>query len=553
MNSLKQIKKYLAYKKCECLLIPKNNEFFNEYINNKEDYLKKISNFTGSLGFALIFKNSQFLYVDGRYTEQAKTQCKNFKIKSIFELKKDLKKINNQKKIICINPKLFKNIFFKGLVIKYFYFFNNLKKDTQDLKKIIILKDKFSGEKTKSKIQRVNKILKLKKDEVFFLSSVENIAWISNIRSLNKEYTYLLNCHALIKNSKIYIFTNKKINKNISKKIIFKKNTDLKIFLKSSKKIVYDKNNISLYYQDYIKTLKIKLLKIKDPIFDLKSIKNSTEINNLKIAHLFDGIAYIKFLFWLKNNIRKNLNEITIQKKLEAFKKKNKFYMGPSFETISAVEKNAAIIHYNAKNFVPKILRKNNMYLLDAGSQYFYGTTDMTRTFSFSKQKYLRKKIYTIVLKSHIAVAQSKIKKNTIGKQIDYIARKNLIKNKLNYNHGTGHGVGYFSNVHESPPSISQYSLSKFQKGQVLSNEPGFYKKNDFGVRLENLVFINKTRSFETLTLVPFNKSMILKKMLTKNEKKWINDYHDNICEKLKKFLTKKEKEYLEYLCSIIN
>jgi Xaa-Pro aminopeptidase len=439
------------------------------------------------------------------------------------------------------------------LEIKYFCFFNNLKKDAQDLKKITILKNKFSGEETESKIQRVNKILKLKKDEVFFLSSVENIAWISNIRSLNKEYTYLLNCHALIKNSKIYIFINKKINKSISNQIIFKKNTDLKVFLKSSKKIIYDENNISLYNQNYIKTLKIKLLKIKDPIFYLKSIKNSTEINNLKIAHLFDGIAYIKFLFWLKNNIRKKLNEIVIQKKLEVFKKKNKFYLGPSFETISAVEKNASIIHYNAKNFIPKILRKNNMYLLDAGSQYFYGTTDMTRTFSFSKQKYLRKKIYTLILKSHIAVAQYKIKKNTTGKQIDYIARRNLIKNKLNYNHGTGHGVGYFSNVHESPPSISQYSLNKFNINQVLSNEPGFYKKNDFGVRLENLVFINKTKSFETLTLVPFDNLMILKKMLTKNEKKWIDDYHKNIFEKLKKFLNKKEQEYLKYLCSVTN
>ncbi len=387
----------------------------------------------------------------------------------------------------------------------------------------------------------------------FFISNVENIAWISNIRSLNKEYTYLLNCYALIKNSKIYIFTNKKINKNISNQIIFKKNTDLKIVLKSSKKIIFDENNVSLYNKNYIKSLGIKYLKINDPIFNLKTIKNSTEINNLKIAHLFDGIAYIKFIFWLKNNIRKNLNEITIQKKLETFKKKNKFYIGPSFETISAVEKNAAIIHYNAKNFIPKILRKKNMYLLDAGSQYFYGTTDMTRTFSFSKQKYLRKKIYTLVLKSHIAVAQSKIKKNTTGKQIDYIARKNLIKNKLNYNHGTGHGVGYFSNVHENPPSISQYSLNKFQEHQVLSNEPGFYKKNDFGIRLENLVFVNKTRSFETLTLFPFDNSMILKKMLTKNEKKWINDYHDNVFEKLKKFLSKKEKEYLKYLCSIIN
>ena len=178
-----------------------------------------------------------------------------------------------------------------------------------------------------------------------------------------------------------------------------------------------------------------------------------------------------------------------------------------------------------------------------------FGTTDMTRTISLGQQPFFRKKIYTLVLKSHIAVSTAKINSGTTGKVIDRLARKNLLKHGYNFNHGTGHGVGYILNVHENYPSLSKFSDKKLYPNQITSNEPGFYKKNDFGIRLENLIFLNHDRKFEDLTLVPFENSMIIKSMLNKSEKKWVNNYHDNLYEKIHKFLNDSERKFLRNCC----
>ena len=264
-------------------------------------------------------------------------------------------------------------------------------------------------------------------------------------------------------------------------------------------------------------------------------------------------MAYVKFFKWLYDNKLKKISELDCQNKLEFFKKKNSFYLGPSFETISAFNKNASIIHYNAKNFDKSFLKRNDMFLLDAGSQYLFGTTDMTRTISLGKQNNFRKTIYTLVLKGHIAVSTFKINKNTTGQIIDRSARKYLKNKNFDYEHGTGHGVGYLSNVHENPPTISKLSNNKFQINQVVSNEPGFYKKNDFGIRLENLIYLDKNKRFNNLTLVPFDNSLIEKSLLTSKEKRWLNNYHENVYEKINKFLNNNEKKFLRKICSKIN
>jgi Xaa-Pro aminopeptidase len=187
-----------------------------------------------------------------------------------------------------------------------------------------------------------------------------------------------------------------------------------------------DQKTTSLYYLNLLQSLKIKPKFFNDPINHFKSIKNNNEISNLKIAHIFDGIAIVKFLYWLEKNKFKKISELDCQSKIENYKKKNKYYLGPSFETISAFGKNASIIHYNAKDYKTNYLKKNNLYLLDCGSQYFYGTTDMTRTVAIGKQSQHKKLYYTLVLKSHIKVSNFNLKKNTFGKQIDLLARKPL-------------------------------------------------------------------------------------------------------------------------------
>ena len=552
MNKLSQIKQHLKLKEIDYYLVNKNNEYLNEFVEKEDNSLFSISNFTGSMGYGLISRNFQYLYIDGRYTQQAAIQSKNYKIKNIHFLKKDLMKLNKLKKKILIDPKKFSVNFFKNFNLKYFIFLSENKFQANKKEDIFFLKKKYSGANSDEKIKKVINFLKLKYDEGFLFTSPENIGWLTNIRSKDKKYSKIYNCYALLKNKKLYLYSNQKINLK-NKNIINKKLAEIEKALFNLSKIKIDPKYTSLFFLNLFKKNNVKISYADDPINKFKSIKNITEITNLKIAHIFDGVAYVKFLKWLYDNKLKKISEIDCQNKLEFFKKKNNFYLGPSFETISALNKNASIIHYNAKNYEKSFLKRNDMFLLDAGSQYLFGTTDMTRTISLGKQNKFRKTIYTLVLKGHIAVSTFKINKNTTGQIIDRSARKYLKQKNFDYEHGTGHGVGYLSNVHENPPTISKLSNNKFQINQVVSNEPGFYKKNDFGIRLENLIYLDKNKRFNNLTLVPFDNSLIAKSLLTSKEKRWLNNYHENVYEKINKFLNNNEKKFLRKICSKIN
>tara|TARA_B100000963_G_C22640211_1_gene679963 strand:+ start:4123 stop:5781 length:1659 start_codon:yes stop_codon:yes gene_type:complete len=552
MINLNNIRNFIKKKGIYACLISKNNQFLNEITETRENFLYKITKFTGSLGYAIIFQDKQYLYVDGRYHQQARIQVKKFIIKDISKMKDDLLKIGKTKKKILIDPKTFSYGFIKSSKLKNFIFFNSLKNNNRKKENVFYLTKNFSGCEVDEKIKQLKKRLSLKRNEAFLITSPENIGWLSNIRSKSKNFSKILNCNALLINNKIFIFNKYQINLKI-KNIEFKISSEFKNTLFKCSKIYFDKKYISFYYFNLILRKKIKFNFISDPIDQLKSIKNETEIANLKIAHLFDGIAYTKFLFWIKNHNLNKICEKSCQKKIEFFKKKNKYYLGPSFETISATEKNASIIHYNAKDFVKTYLKKNHLLLFDSGSQYFFGTTDMTRTITLGKQSHYRKKIYTLILKSQIGLMTFKIKKGMTGKNLDHVVRSKLAKVGLDYNHGTGHGVGYLSNVHEAPPSVSKLSKDKICPGQVISNEPGFYKKGMFGIRLENLIYLKDNRIFDNLTLVPFENSMIIGSMLTKIERDWINNYHEEIYLKIHRFLNNKEKKFLKKYCLKIN
>ena len=289
-----------------------------------------------------------------------------------------------------------------------------------------------------------------------------------------------------------------------------------------------------------------------DPIYFFKSIKNNTEIKNMKKTHIIDGAALTKFLFWLKRNFkRKKITEISAQKKLENFRKMNKNYKFPSFSTISGTGPNSAIIHYKASNKSNRTLKKGDLYLVDSGGQYFFGTTDVTRTISLDNNSKFAREVYTRVLKGHIAVSKYKIQKNSNGSDIDKNARMSLKKIKLDYPHGTGHGVGYFSNVHEGPQAISKNNKINLRSGMIISNEPGYYKEGLFGIRIENLIYVKKNK-FEELTMAPIEKDLIKYKMLNNKEKIWLNNYHHKVKKNLIKFMKGTEKTDLINACSPI-
>ena len=268
----------------------------------------------------------------------------------------------------------------------------------------------------------------------------------------------------------------------------------------------------------------------------------------MKKAHILDGVALTKFIYWIKNINKKKITEVDAQNKLEKFRKMNKEFLYPSFDTIAGSGKNGAIIHYRATKENCRIINRKDIFLRDSGGQYNYGTTDVTRTICFSKQNQNIKNIFTNVLKGHIAVVSTNLKRDNIGKKIDKRARKFLNQKNLDYPHGTGHGVGFFLNVHEGPQSLSRTNEVKIKEGMILSNEPGYYKKNKFGIRIENLVYVEKKNNnifFKNLTFAPIEKDLINYKLLTTKEKNYLLKYHIEVYSNISKYLSLKEKKWL--------
>ena len=252
-------------------------------------------------------------------------------------------------------------------------------------------------------------------------------------------------------------------------------------------------------------------------------------------------------MYWYKNNNQK-ITEKKLEIKLENFRKKSKNYLFPSFDTIAGSGPNGAIIHYKSNSKTNRKIKKNDILLVDSGGQYKWGTTDITRTITSGKVSDRIKNNFTRVLKGHIAVVTCNIRKNFNGYLIDKLARKSLNESGLDYSHGTGHGVGFFLNVHEGPQSISKFNKVKMKEGMILSNEPGYYLKNKYGIRIENLIYvkkINKKLIFKNLTFAPIDIDLINYKMLTKKEKNYLFEYHLEVYSKLSKYLNKNEKKWL--------
>ena len=553
-------KKFHKYK-IDGYIIPKNDDYFSEYAKN--DRLKTITKFSGSAGIAVILKKKNYLFVDGRYTIQAyQESSKSF---NIIEIHKKLphKVIKNYN--LGYDPSLFTN-----KTLKKYFAHNNLVSIGQNLiDEISIFKEKITkpfyslekkivGETHQSKISKVASFLNSKKADFLFVSAPENVAWLLNIRGHDNPNSPIPNARLIIdKNRKIRLFSEKIKTINIIKEKKIKKDQVINnseflttINQLSRRNFIIDNKTCSIFYENIIKT-KFKILKLNDPIYKLKSIKNMCEIKHMIEAHKKDGLALTRFIYWIKNINKKTITEVDAQNKLEKFRKLNKNYLFPSFNTIAGTGSNGAIVHYRATSKNTQKIFKRDIFLVDSGGQYKYGTTDVTRTICFTEQKLAIKNAYTNVLKGHIAVVKTNLNKTNTGKKIDIRARKFLKKDGKDYAHGTGHGVGFFLNVHEGPQSISKYNNIKIEKGMILSNEPGYYKENHFGIRIENLVYAKKLKkklSFENLTLVPIEKDLINYQLLDEYEKDYLFRYHLKIYYEYSDSLNKKERMWLASL-----
>jgi len=558
-KEVKELRKKFKKYDIDGYVIAKNDDYFTEY--SKINRLKIISNFSGSAGLAVVLKDKNYLFTDGRYTIQSEMESgKYFKIIS-YEKIINCNLFKNLK--LGLDPKLFthqqiKNYFLKHNKVKFLP--NNLI-DEIKTKKVVnnipffSLKDEIIGENSKSKINKIINYLKKNKADNLFVSAPENVAWILNIRGGDGPNSPVPNSRLIInKSKKVFLITEPQKAKKLIKEKIINKNQlivtrDLpkKILVLGGKNFIIDNKSCSVFYENIIKS-KFKIIKREDPTYLLKAIKNNTEIDNMIKSHVIDGVALTKFIYWIKKVNKKKITEVDAQIKLEKFRKKSNNYLYPSFDTIAGSGGNGAIVHYRAKKGSCRTIRKNDIFLCDSGGQYKYGTTDVTRTVCFTKPKPSIKNIYTKVLKGHIAVANTDLRLDDTGIKIDKRARKYLNESKLDYAHGTGHGVGFFLNVHEGPQSISKLNKVKIQEGMILSNEPGYYKKGSYGIRIENLVFVKKIKKkicFENLTLAPIEKDLINYNLLTKLEKNYLFKYHLDVYSKLSKHLSLNERRWL--------
>ena len=388
-----------------------------------------------------------------------------------------------------------------------------------------------------------------------------------NIRGNDVQNTPLCLCFSVIDSrGRVTIFIDpqkidKKKNDILGHNVRFLKTKDFNPFLKkiarSRRRILIDKNKTPFSVYQALLLDQANMLLGDDPCLLPKACKNEVEINGSRSAHLRDGVALVKFLSWLyKNAGKRKITELTVVKKLENLRSKNQFFRGASFDTIAAVDGHAAIVHYRPSKVSNRAVKCGNIFLVDSGAQYLDGTTDVTRTFfvrgKSKKPSIDQKNNFTKVLKGHIAIANSTFPFGTKGHQLDPRARKYLRQSGLDYDHGTGHGVGSYLGVHEGPQSISQAKNDvNLLPGMILSNEPGYYKMNEYGIRIENLITVLENRKkkelfFETLTLAPIDKYLINRRMLSMKEIGWLNDYHAKVYSNLKSFLNKEQESWLK-------
>ena len=561
-------------------IIPMRNNLLNNDLKPHENRIKYISKFSGSAGQIFITLQKASIFVDGRYELQVKLEV-NSKIFEINEMgmQSYIKWIETNLPENCTvgyDPKLFSISEIETYIKRFENHHIKLKSISDNLidkiwskipsQKQVIISDhkiEYSGIKRAEKLNRlIDKFIK-SKDEALFVGDNNFISSFTNLRAYRNEYTPAVPAFCVITANNCHLFLeNCRINKNDVTKIA----TDIRIhdlkdfkrdianILKNVKIVKLDKKDTTIFVQETLKKLNIKVLHQND-INHSKAVKNSIELESFKKAHELDAIAICNFLYWIKKQKNlNNLDELKIVKSIEFFRKEQQpHYLGPSFPAIVGFNENGAIIHYNATKKTNKKLSGDGLLLIDSGGQYKYGTTDVTRTILVGKANEEMRRLYTLVLKAHIALARVSFNKKTTGAELDNVARSVIKKYGYDYNHGTGHGVGSVLSVHDGILSISpKEKKANFQENMVFSNEPGIYLEGLFGIRIENLMVLNKDTKirnnlcFEILSHIPFERELFDLNILNETEVNWINKYHAKVYEKLSSKLKLDQRTWLK-------
>lgn len=588
-NNISALRKQITKNKFDAYIIPGSDPHQSEYVADHWKGRSWISGFTGSAGNVVVTKNHAGLWTDSRYFIQAEKELKGTKMK-LHKLKiphtpeymtwilENVKKggtVGCDGMLFSVGQINMMKKLFAQKNIKLNYSKDLLKSSWENrpalpTNEIFEHKVKFAGKSRIKKLDTIRDKMETEGVDFHFISTLDDIAWTFNIRSSDVECNPVSIAYAIIGMKKAYLFIDKnKVPTSLKKEflrdnILLKPYDGIIDFLKkipASKNILVDPSTTNMKLYNSIS--KKQVIHGKTISTHLKAIKNKTEIKHIKNAMIKDGVALTRLYMWLEKSLTKgSVTEVELAKKLSSLRAAQGDYHGESFDAIVGYKGNGAIVHYRPEEGSCATIKKDGILLLDSGGQYEDGTTDITRTVAMGKPTKEQKRNFTSVLKGHIGLADLVFLKGTRGNQIEILARQHLWKDGLNYGHGTGHGVGFFLNVHEGPQSIGSGLTAKaatvIEEGMLTSNEPGFYKTGEYGIRIENLVLAVKDKKtnfgeflkFESVTLFPIDKNLIEHKMLTKAEVQWLENYHKEVFSKLSPHLNKNEKAWLKKKCS---
>ncbi len=568
---LQDLQRKLSKHKFNALLITRNNRFLGQDILPEENKIMELTGFTGSAGTLLITPITAYLFVDGRYEIQAAREVNSDEVQVVCKtqdtliswLKKNTTPFD--KWTIAYNPECLSVREFEQMQKELPKF--NFVADEHHLEDKKLSSETFSAFEHEPQFSGISKeeklgqvIVELKKHFMngFFIGSADSVSWLLNLRSRCLPDTPVLRASALVDTlGNITVFADNIDFSQTEHKFTIAPFKDLEKYLKNYKKqkIGYESSFTSQKIALLAQKHHIDFIPAHDPCQKLKAVKNPVELEGIRKAHLRDGVAICRFLYWLeKEGLGKT--ELEIVDKLYDIRKQGENFFSVSFDTIAGFGANGAVVHYRPQEKTNLKLKKGSLLLLDSGAQYFDGTTDITRTIAIGKPSKEMIDNFTYVLKGHIALSSAIFPQGTNGMKLDTLARNPLWQKGLDYQHGTGHGVGCFLNVHEGPQSISSGgSRYPLEKGMITSVEPGYYKEGDYGIRIENLVEVvpatySGMLKFAYLTLAPIDKRLINKYLLSTEEINWINNYHQNVFKKIQKYLTTEERNWLKDVCS---
>lgn len=574
-------------KKIDAYLVATDDFHGSEYVGDYFKCRKYITGFTGSAGTAIITQDMAGLWIDGRYFIQAADQLRDTTIELFKSGEPGVPTVHQ-----FLNDKLEEGMClgFDGRTVsareaeelqellqeKHITFSVNddligeIWEDRPVLscEPVMELDVRWTGKSRADKIAEIREQMKAKEADTFILTSLDDIAWLLNIRGNDIHCCPVVLSYLVMMENELRLYANAAA---FSEEIRSNLEADgVKIYpyddvysyvqtISSDKKVLLSRANVN---SRLVSNIPSEVTILDEPNLTLlpKAVKNKTEMENERIAHIKDGIAVTKFIHWLKKNVtRTTITELSAAEKLYQFRSEQEHFLGDSFDPIIAYGTHAAIVHYSATEATDIPLEARGMVLADTGGHYLEGTTDITRTIVLGPVTAKEKKFFTAVLRGNLNLAAAKFKYGCTGLNLDYLARGPLWELGEDYNHGTGHGVGYLLNVHEGPNSFRWKNLPGnpapvLEEGMITSNEPGYYLENEFGIRHENLVLCKRAEKtsfgqfmcFEPLTMVPFDLEGINPEEMTERERKLLNDYHQKVYTTISPYLDEEEKEWLK-------